>query len=147
MSLRNDFDSDCQKRAMSIWDGINRHEFEAKVNELQKIAPSQRPALAATRENNTPVEASSKIPYTLPIEVEKQVVDDIAFLAACESLEGGVTAATLLTHGNHDKATIHLAANEGVSDQIIDNITRMLELLEHCAQRGKYQCSRWRNVH
>ena len=124
---------------MSIWDGTNRHDFEAQVNELQKTAPSQRLALAATLVGIAPGLGNNKTEYTLPFKVEKQAVDDIAFLAACESVEGGVTAATLRSLGSHDKTTINLAANEGVSDQIIDSITGMLKLLEICAQRGQYQ--------
>jgi hypothetical protein len=124
---------------MSIWDGLNRRDFESKVIELQKIAPSQRLASTAALEEETTVAPGIRTEDTLSLKVERQVVDDIAFLAASETSEGGVTAATLQSHGPHNETIINLAANEGISHQIIESFTRMMKLLELCAQSGKHQ--------
>ena len=124
---------------MSIWNGVNRLDFETSVATSQQTAPSQRPLPATTRgklESNTARTSNSR-GHSLPLSVEKQICDDIAFLAAYESAERGVTAATLQEPERNNATRINLAANEGISVEGKRNTGALLRLLEDCAHRGK----------
>ena len=127
---------------MSIWDGIDRQEFESTILELDENAPYQKPfAVASGKKSRSDGVSSGKSrKYNLPAGVEKQVCDDIAFLAAWQSSPDCVTAATLQESKGVDGVIINLAANEGITDQVKDALGKVFKLLEACAQRGK--CSK-----
>jgi hypothetical protein len=124
---------------MSIWNGVNRQEFELSVANLQQIAPSQRPLSGGIliQSQIDARSASHSQNHSLPLSVEKQICDDIAFLAARESSEGGVTATTLQESEHNNSTTMNLTATEGISDEARVAIIEVLRLLEQCAHRCK----------
>ena len=124
---------------MSIWEGVDREDFESTTWELHKIAPSQKSFAVTSAKPSRHGEASNRgsQQYTLPIGVEKQVCDDIAFLAAWECSPECVTAASLQESANAGGITVNLAANEGISTHVMQTLDEIFRLLEACAQRGK----------
>ena len=116
---------------------MNRQDFESSVADLQKIAPSQRPLSGSVFPQKDAAPVGHLQSHSLPLSVEKQICDDIGFLAAWDSSEGGVTAATLQESGHNNSTIINLAANEGISNEARENVNAVSRLLEQCAHRCK----------
>ena len=120
---------------MSIWDGVARVGFEARVMKLAKIAPSQQPDGPIAPRNRAPGPNTEN--NDLPSSVEKQLSDNFAFFAAWEESPDCVAAATVLKLGNQPGLIITLSANEGIANAVTDSITRILNELKSCAQQCK----------
>lgn len=74
--------------------------------------------------------------YPLPFEIERQLADDLAFLAANEAAAHKVSAATIDLDVVAGNATVRLAANEGKGTSVQECFTAILYLLERCAALG-----------
>jgi len=117
----------------SIWDGLSRKTFEERIDALHRtrFVPESRILL----EKDWPKQNSQDV---LPFATEKQLCDDISFIAACEYGVGYVTAATIEPmKGDPWGLTLRLAANEGVCNYVIEEIGKILRILERCAQKSE----------
>ena len=115
----------------SIWKTVDRASFESSVAHLSAIRPVPK-----TREYLADDASIPRKRYPLPFEVERQLADDFAFLAAYESGVDFVSAATVCTTLNEPGLTISLAANEGVANCVEVSFKDILVVLEKCARKG-----------
>ena len=121
---------------MSIWDSIDRDEFEAHVRELERLAPYQDAQVNRVALNDGPDDVEDD-DCKLPESVESQIADDLAFLAAFDSTPACVSAATIVKSVESTGLTVRIAANEGIAPQVQDSLGRLLTSVERCARCGK----------
>ena len=117
---------DTAAQGKSIWDTVCRAEFDRDVVSLKR--QNDVPGTAHIYELNDNSTASG--PFSLAIE--RQVADDIAFIAAFREGVTSVTAATLEL--KEEGLRIVLAANEGVEDIVKEVLEKILRALEDCAR-------------
>lgn len=116
----------------SIWHGLSRATFEDHVDAYHRTAfipPREPPVVASSRSGNA----------LLPLDIENQLADDLAFIAACEHGVSYVTAVCIESPPIQDAAglTIRLSANEGVCARAKEHIERVLKTLERCSAKGE----------
>lgn len=117
----------------SIWDRVGRETFEGHVDALHrtKYVPDSHVIL----EKDWPKPDDQDI---LPFAVERQLVDDFAFIAAREYGVGYVTAAAVEPARRKPWGlTVRLAANDGICNPVKDTIEELFSILERCARKGK----------
>ncbi|KAF2804913.1 uncharacterized protein BDZ99DRAFT_543847 [Mytilinidion resinicola] len=115
----------------SIWDGLGRETFERHVHALSRTGTVPDPVVL--KEEDWPKSSHWDI---LPFAVEKQLADDLAFIAACEYGVGYVTAATAAPATGEAGMTVRLAANEGVCDSVERAMQAVFRILERCAGKS-----------
>lgn len=121
---------------MSIWKGIDRAAFEARVTELHKVAPTQKSERSSTSSGSPrpgDIRRDSLL-SGLPEDIEKQLSDDFAFLAAWEGSPDCVAGATVVQSKADCGLAITLAANGGVASCVTNAFQNMLQVLDTCAQ-------------
>lgn len=75
-------------------------------------------------------------PRILPFEVEYQLANDLAFLAAAKEGVLGVTAVTVSEGSQKSGMTIRLAANDGIADEIEAAIVNICAELQRRSRKG-----------
>lgn len=123
------FRSEGSQPRRSIWDKVDQKQFEREIDALHctKFIPQPR----VLDKNHWPRAKSTDF---LDFEVELHLVDDIAFVSACDYGAEYVTAATV-DRSVPDVLTIRLAANEGVCSKVKDAWLRLIPLLEQCSAK------------
>ena len=117
----------------SVWDGIGRKTFEKRVDALHQTR--FLPQSWVLSEQDWPEKRSTDV---FPFAIEKQLCDDLAFIAACEYGVRYVTVATLEpVNGGAGGLILRLAANEGIRDKVKDAVGKILRVLERCAQKSE----------
>jgi hypothetical protein len=116
----------------SIWNGIGRKHFESRVSQLDTL--HHVPTAWQPVENDWPSETGQ---YQLPFPVERQLADDLSFIATCESGEEHAAVAVVETLDNPTGLMIRLAANNGISLEVQEGFDGLLRILEQCASKGK----------
>ncbi len=114
----------------SIWNKVQRAEFEKNVAGL--IRENE---LSATNQiYPLPSEDDHFSSTLLPLDIERELADDFAFIAAYEEGVNTVTAVAIEVSSNFLR--IVLAANEGIRAQVESAIRYLLSMLEDCARRS-----------
>ncbi|OAL44806.1 hypothetical protein IQ07DRAFT_238069 [Pyrenochaeta sp. DS3sAY3a] len=115
----------------SIWRIVPRSHFETHIDCLHGKAVV--PEAQVLKKEDWPKDRSE---YLFTFEIEKQIADDFAFIAAYEYGVQYVTAATVVSPC-HDSTgmVIRMAANEGISGHVCSAIRRLLDALERCAAK------------
>lgn len=117
----------------SIWDRVGRETFESHVDAFQRTKYVPDPHVLS--EGDWPKPRDQDV---LPFSVEKQLADDIAFIAACEYGVAHVTAAAVQPSKKEPCGlVVRLAANEGICDRVKYAMEELLSSLEQCAKKGK----------
>lgn len=117
----------------SVWDVVGQDVFERNVAALRR----QNIVLGAhvyTISNNWTNGGTVAEACDLQIDVERELADDFAFVAAHEEGVRTVTAAVIETSSSCVKVV--LAANEGIDDRVECTFQDMFRLLEACARCG-----------
>lgn len=116
---------------LSIWDWVDRGKFENDVVALSQTNGVPEPHIYDEAE--WPQQGTQAL---LPFALERQVADDLAFIAAYDYGVDYVTAATLEASNDPPCLTIRLAANEGVKDCVKRAFEQLLNTLQSCASKG-----------
>jgi hypothetical protein len=114
----------------SVWNRIDRETFENDLDSLHNtnfVLGSQ-----ILQQADWPKPRPTEV---LPFAIEKQLSDDIAFVAACEYGVRYVTAAAVEA-SEGEGLLVRLAANEGVCATVVNALTRLFSALEKCAKKG-----------
>lgn len=113
----------------SIWKGVNQEVFEKNIDTLHNIKRVVKPI--ETPANKIPSSSSS---HKIPFQIEAQLVNDFAFLAAYDY---GVkyVAAACLEESDTKGFTLRLAANEGVHGRVQSCISEILSYFSRCATK------------
>lgn len=129
-------DPDTAPKGRSIWNDIDRLELERQTTCLANgnYVPEPKSYASATQR-------STSASYPIPFELERQLADDFAFIAAFQPQVDSVSAVAIELGANHSVITVRVAANEGVSSEVGLAFDDVLGVLRKCAQRGKLPCS------
>lgn len=124
----------------SIWRDPNYDQFRTKVVALERASkgvPCDRKFHQRKEWHNSRIcnDDSSRL---LPFEVEQQVADDFAFLAAAEEGAKGVSAVGLEESINPLGLVIRLAANDLVPRKVEDTFKVIFDLLHRCAIKSVF---------
>ena len=117
----------------SVWDTVGRAEFEKNVAGLMRENDLPGTNQIYTLED-LPSGKCRSGSAILQLDVERELADDFAFIAACEEGANTVTAATIEV--TSDFLRVVLAANEGVQTQVVSAMRSLLRKLETCAGRS-----------
>lgn len=134
---------DTSSDAKSIWRGLDRNQFRTNIVALQR-ASNQVPCDPKKHSRNewhNPRISHDDPSYLLPFEVEQQLADDFAFIAAAEEGVQAVSAVALEESLDPAGLTIRLAANETVPERVPDTLKIIFKLLGRCAKRSAYPSS------
>lgn len=118
----------------SVWDVVGRVQFDDDVSALMRHNQATGTIKNYSLDELRLHSGQSDL-ISLPIDIECQLADDIAFVAAFEEGVRTVTAATVETLP--DGLRVVLAANEGVQSQVIDAFKDVFDLLKACAELRK----------
>lgn len=124
----------------SIWRDPNYDQFRTKVVALERASkevPCDRKFHQRKEWHNSRIcnDDSSRL---LPFEVEQQVADDFAFLAAAEEGAKGVSAVGLEESIDPLGLVIRLAANDLVPRKVEDTFKVIFDLLHRCAIKSVF---------
>ncbi|RDI88483.1 hypothetical protein Vi05172_g960 [Venturia inaequalis] len=123
-------DPDTSPPTKSIWDAIDRDEFERNADELESL--KYRAAPWAQARSEWPEDDER---YLIPYAVERQLADDFAYISACEPKVVTVTAATVEAYENPSGITIRLAGNKGIREYVQGALNEILRNVEQCARK------------
>lgn len=124
----------------SIWQHLNYDQFRTKVVALERASkevPCDR-KFHQRKEWHNPRICSDDSSRLLPFEVEQQVADDFAFLAAAEEGAKGVSAVGLEESTDPLGLVIRLAANGFVPQKVADIFKAIFDLLHKCAIKSVF---------
>lgn len=79
--------------------------------------------------------------YQLPLQREKEIVDNLAFLSATTNDSTRVMAVCLEQARSRKSCTIRLASNTGDLHEVVDGFNRIARILERAASKGHLQTS------
>lgn len=125
---------DTADASSSIWTTINRGKFEREAQMLQC-----KQHVAGPRDY-TSLASLDNPAYPLPIKIEQQLADDLAFICAYVGDVRKVSAVALECNNIPRMMTVRLAANEGVESEVREMIDLILQKLEQCASRSLSIC-------
>lgn len=128
----------------SVWKIVRRAEFEKNVSGLRR--ENDVPAMSHIYPLDDFAPRKSHQDYALlTLDIEKELADDVAFIAACE--EGAYTVTACTIEASSDNLRFILAANEGIQPHVEDVVKSILSTLERCAQRSIAEMSTYLEYH
>lgn len=117
----------------SIWNAVSRETHEADVARL--LTRAKVPQLPKVYEPKYWLHPNNgSLNQRLPLDVERDVSDGLAFVAAHEDGVGTVTVVTTEVHEQH--VTFRIAMNEGLTAEASDAMLKITSAFERCARRG-----------
>ncbi|TID25409.1 hypothetical protein E2P81_ATG04508 [Venturia nashicola] len=125
-------DPDTATPTNSIWDDIDRNQFEQNADDLEAL--KYRAAPWAQARSEWPEDDKR---YSIPYAVERQLADDFAYISACEPKVVTVTAATVEAYENPPGIIIRLAGNKGIREYVQHALGQILRNVEQCARKGR----------
>ena len=81
--------------------------------------------------------------YQLPLQREKEIVDNLAFLSATTNESTRVVAVCLEEARGRGSCTIRLTSNTGDLDEVMYEFNHMARILERAASTGHSHSIRW----
>ena len=122
----------------SIWQGIGRDTFRKHIISLQQASdevPSD-PVVYSASEWLATHGMGNGLAYSLPMDVEQRLADDLAFIAAAEEGPKEVSAVALEEQVDPPGLLVLLAANEKFPIGVEDMLKACFRLLSQCASRS-----------
>ena len=117
---------DTATRSNSIWDKVGRAEFDRDVVSLKDQTHVPGPSHVYKLDDNSTVSS----PFSLAIE--RQIADDVAFIAAFREGARSVTAVALELED--EGLRVVLAANDGIKNVVKKALDKIFRILEDCAR-------------
>lgn len=130
---------DTAPRGRSVWDGINRELFESQSQALfQKQHIPGRRCYTGTSQMTSAVDT-----HAIPLDIERSLTDDLAFIAASQPQVDSVSAVAMELDNDNGSLIFRLAANEGVNIVVKRHFDEIFAVLRSHARRGRlsYQIS------
>lgn len=115
----------------SIWDKVSRLAFETNIDQLA----TYKTYVPGERDYTRVAEHDSGNGRTLPLELERRLADDFAFISSSDFGSRHVTAATIRRCTGRQGLILSLVANEGISTEVYREISRILRKLELCSTK------------
>jgi hypothetical protein len=120
-------DPDTAPKGRSVWDGINCEPFERQSQALfdnKQHVPGRRCYTGTTQER------------AIPLEIERILTDDLAFIAASQPQVDSVSAVAMEQNNDSHAVLFRLAANEGVTSIVKDHFDQLFAVLRSHARKG-----------
>lgn len=117
----------------TIWAPISEDRFLRKVQEVRAVF-AQVPGEACSHDQKSG--QANFEDHVLPYNLEYQLAQDIAFIAAREEGVHTVSAATVERETTEQSLTFTIASNSGVELSVKEGILGIGRCLERCAQKG-----------
>lgn len=122
----------------SIWRGsVKQKNFRQGIDALHRASNGVPVSPKIHRREDWPIRNDNAL-YTLPFEIEGQLANDFAFLAAAEEGTRAVSAVGLEQRIERHGLIIRLAANEVVPKQVPEAFKNMFDILGNCASKSTY---------
>jgi hypothetical protein len=115
----------------SICDKVSRLTFGKKIDQLV----TYKTCVPGESDYTRVAENDSGDSRALPLELERRLADDFAFISSSDFGVGHVTAATIEQCTDHQGLIPRLAANEGISTDVYREISKILKKLELCSTK------------
>lgn len=118
----------------TIWTLVPESQFAERVQEVLNKSgqvPEEAHVYNQVRGQTFPED------YQLPHNVEYQLAQDLAFIAAHEANVHTVSAATIEETATQDGLIFNIASNSGVGFSVRQTLPEIGKLLEQCARKGK----------
>ena len=131
--LLEQLDPDTAPEGRSVWDGINRESFERQSQALfdnKRHVPGRRCYTRTTQESR------AVDPRAIPLEVERVLTDDLAFIAASQPQVDSVSAVAMEQNYDSHSVSFRLAANEGVTFIVKDHFDQLFTVIRNHARKG-----------
>ena len=122
----------------SVWRYLDQDTFRKHVVDLQRVS-NQVPAdpiIHSATEWQLKHPDQKKEDYLLPFGVEQRIADDLAFVAAAKEGHREITAVALEEREEPDGLTVRLSANEWISQDVVNTLTIVFDLLVQCASKS-----------
>lgn len=128
---------DTAPKGRSVWDGVNR-----ELLERQSQALFQKQHVAGRRcYTGSPRMASVAEIHAIPLDIEKSLTDDLAFIAASQPQVDSVSAVAMELDKKNNSLIFRLAANEGVTFMVKRHFDQIFAVLRSCAKKGRLHMS------
>ena len=117
----------------TIWTLVPESQFAERVQEVlntSRQVPEEARVYNQVRGQTFPGD------YQLPHNVEYQLAQDLAFIAAHEENVHTVSAATIEETAARDGLIFNIATNSGVRSSVRETLPEIGKLLEQCARKG-----------
>ena len=118
---------------MSAWGFTDRAAFEDGVAALKSATAPDHRLKRLPKLLSPPIALPKTNDSELPANVEFQLAQDFAFLAAWENLPGCVAAATVTQNDEAVGVRVAMAANEGIERPVKNSFRQILENMQKCA--------------
>jgi hypothetical protein len=115
----------------SIWCKVSRLTFENNIDELA----TYKTYVPGARDYTRVAEHDSGDSRTLPLELERRLADDFAFISSSDFGVRHVPVATIGQCMGYQGLVLRLAANEGIDTEIYQEISKILRKLELCSTK------------
>ena len=123
-------DPDTAPEDRSIWQNIDRVTFERQTEAL-----SMKDHVAGPR-SYAQASAPNDDSLALPLELERSLADDLAFIAACQPHVDFVSAVAIEQDLSKPAFVVKLAVNEGVSLGVQEQFDEIFAVLRSHARKG-----------
>lgn len=123
-----------QSELGSVWVNVSRQDFERNVDALFNKRPQVVLAPIDYTDNDQAINGDGRDPF--PIDIERKLADDFAYISAYDVGVHPVTAAAIEYSLKPPGITVRLAANNGVEDHVRKEMTDILVALKECNNRG-----------
>lgn len=117
----------------SIWALVPESQFAERVQEV--LNKSGQVPEEAHVYNRARGQTHPEI-YQLPHNIEYQLAQDLAFIAAYEESVHTVSAATIEETAAQNGLIFNIATNSGVGFSVRETLSEIGKLLEQCARKG-----------
>jgi len=125
----------------TIWRPIKELQFFKNVKRVHDTC-GDAPRPPQVFDRKLPATAGAQVSsYKLPLEVEYQFANDIAFLAAAYEGAKSVSATTVSENTQSTGLTLTLASNAGVSKDVKVALSKICQELQRCSSTGKHSLS------
>ena len=131
MAPNERLEPDTAVKKNSIWKGIDR-----KAWDLQAASLEAKNHVAGRQYYPQPARPKNDDEYEIEVQLEKTLVDDFAFIAACQPNVDCVSSAAIELSESRPRIRVKLAANEGVSPNVQTAFDSLFHILRQHASKG-----------
>ena len=120
----------------TIWQPVDERTFFSNVKKVY-YASWKFPGTVQVFDRKLPAAFSARSPsYRLPLEIEHQLTDDLAFITAAYEGANFVSAATVSEYIQSAGLTVMVASNAGVPQKVEAALAEICRELQRRSQNG-----------
>jgi len=123
----------------SIWRDLPQVSFRRSVTSLRNVThvPGD-PQIHSEHAWSSANPTKANEPYKLPLDQERRLANDLAYIAAIQKDVFTISAAALEEALDSRSIIIRLASNEAIQPEVAEHFESILNLLQRCAKQSAY---------